>query len=134
MNEAVYSFTPEALHLVGEARLAYVRKVYSYFGLGLLSAAFASIFAMNSPLVFMMARSPILSIVLFIGLMVFANRSATNAKRAVPTLVAATFMTGLIFSPVLYGIAHNLIPGSSVNTICNALIISITIYAGLTAY
>ena len=33
-----YSFTPDAIALVGDARLAYVRKVYTYFAFGIAAA------------------------------------------------------------------------------------------------
>ncbi len=130
----VYSFTPEALQLVGEARLAYVRKVYTYFGIAIASAIAGTLIAMNTGLAFSFANAPIIGIIAFFGSIWFASRSANNPSRAVPTLSIATFISGLFVAPMLYAIAHGYIRGTSTGTIYDALLLSGSIFAGLTLY
>ena len=130
----VYSFTPEALQLVGAARLAYVRTVYSYFLIAVGSAIAGALIAMNTDLGFSFARSPFIGIIVFFGAFWFASRSANNPSRAVPTLSIATFVSGLFVAPLLYAITHNYIRGASTGTIYDALILSGSIFAGLTLY
>ena len=130
----VYSFTPEALQLVGEARLAYVRKVYTYFSIAVASAICGALLAMNTDLGFSFAHAPIIGIIAFFGAFWFASRSANNPSRAVPTLSVATFISGLFIAPVLYAIAHGYVRESSVGTIYDALVLSGSIFAGLTLY
>jgi modulator of FtsH protease len=130
----VYSFTPEALQLAGEAKLAYVRKVYSYFLIAVGSAITGALLAMNSDLAFSFAHAPFIGIIAFFGSMWFATRSANNPSRAVPTLSIATFISGLFVAPMLYMIAHGYIRGTSTGTIYDALILSGSIFAGLTLY
>ncbi|HEY3874597.1 MAG TPA: Bax inhibitor-1/YccA family protein [Candidatus Kapabacteria bacterium] len=130
----VYSFTPEALQLVGTARLAYVRKVYTYFSIAVASAIAGALIAMNTDLGFSFAHAPIVGIIAFFGAFWFASRSANNPSRAVPTLSVATFVSGLFIAPVLYAIAHGYVRGSSVATIYDALVLSGSIFAGLTLY
>src|SRR5881296_976703 len=91
----VYSFTPEALQLVGEARLAYVRKVYSYFSIAVASAIAGTLISMQSDLAFSFAHSPIIGLIVFLGAFWFASASANNPSRAVPTLSIATFVSGM---------------------------------------
>src|SRR5437867_6553826 len=106
-NQATaFDFTPDALQLVGQARLAYIRKVYTYFGLGLLTAVVGVVAAMNTGLWLIIARSPIIGLIAFIGTIFWASKAASNPARAVPTLMLATFVSGLILSPTLYMIAH----------------------------
>src|SRR5579871_4935570 len=130
----VYSFTPEALELVGEARLAYVRKVYSYFSIAVASAIAGTLIAMQTGLAFSFANSPIIGMLVFIGSIWFASTSANNPSRAVPTLSIATFVSGMFVAPLLYAIAHGYIRGTSTGTIYDALILSGSIFAGLTLY
>jgi FtsH-binding integral membrane protein len=132
--QPVYSFTPDALQLVGEARLAYVRKVYSYFLVAIASAAFGTLLAFQSDLGISFARSPIFALIALFGSVWFASRSANNPTLAVPTLGVATFISGLIVAPTLYVIAHGYIPGMTVGTIYSALTLSGSIFVGLTAY
>lgn len=132
--QPVYSFTPDALQLVGEARLAYVRKVYSYFLVAIGSAAFGTLLAFQSDLGISFGRSPIFAIIALFGSVWFASRSANNPALAVPTLGLATFISGLIVAPTLYAIAHGYIPGMTVGTIYSALTLSGSIFFGLTAY
>ncbi len=133
-SDPVYSFTPEALQLVGEARLAYVRTVYSYFLIAVGSAIAGTLLAMNTDLGFSFARAPFVGIIVFFGAFWFASRSANNPSRAVPTLSIATFVSGLFVAPLLYAITHNYIRGTSTSTIYDALILSGSIFAGLTLY
>ncbi len=143
----VYSFTPEALTLVGEARLAYIRKVYSYFAIAVGSAIAGTLIAMNTGLAFSFANAPrlvglafsfanapIIGIAAFFGSIWFASRSANNPSRAVPTLSIATFVSGLFVAPMLYAIAHGYIRGTSTGTIYDALLLSGSIFGGLTLY
>ncbi|SRR5581483_4054914 len=130
----VYSFTPEALTLVGEARLAYVRKVYTYFAIAVGSAIAGTLIAMQSGLAFSFANAPIIGILAFFGSIWFASSSANNPSRAVPTLSIATFISGLFVAPTLYAIAHGYIRGMSTGTIYDALFLSGSIFAGLTLY
>jgi modulator of FtsH protease len=132
--QPIYSFTPDALQLVGEARLAYVRKVYSYFLVAIGSAAFGTLLAFQSDLGVSFARSPFFAIIALIGSVWFASRSANNPTLAVPTLGVATFISGLVVAPTLYVIAHGYIQGMTVGTIYSALTLSGSIFVGLTAY
>jgi modulator of FtsH protease len=131
---SVYSFTPEALQLVGAARLAYVRKVYSYFSIAVASAIAGTLIAMESGLAFSFAHSPIIGMLVFFCSIWFASKSANNPSRAVPTLSIATFISGMFVAPMLYAIAHGYIRGTSTATIYDALILSGSIFAGLTLY
>jgi modulator of FtsH protease len=133
-GDPVYSFTPEALQLVGTARLAYVRTVYSYFLIAVASAIAGALIAMNTDLAFSFARSPFIGIIVFFGAFWFASRSANNPSRAVPSLSIATFVSGLFVAPMLYAIAHGYIRGTSTGTIYDALVLSGSIFAGLTLY
>jgi modulator of FtsH protease len=133
-SNPVYSFTPEALQLVGEARLAYVRRVYSYFSIAVASAIAGTLIAMNTGLAFSFAHSPIVGMIAFFGSMWFAMRSANNPSRAVPTLSIATFISGMFVAPMLYAMAHGYIRGTSTATIYDALILSGSIFGGLTLY
>src|SRR5205085_437996 len=62
------------------------------------------------------------------------SRSATNPSRAVPTLSIATFVSGMFIAPLLYAIAHGYMRGTSTGTIYDALVLSGSIFAGLTLY
>lgn len=130
----VYSFTPEALQLAGEARLAYVRKVYAYFSIAVASAIGGTLIAMESGLAFSFVHSPIIGMLVFFGSIWFASTSANNPSRAVPTLSIATFISGMFVAPMLYAIAHGYIRGTSTATIYDALILTGSIFAGLTLY
>jgi FtsH-binding integral membrane protein len=52
----------------------------------------------------------------------------------VPTLSVATFISGLFVAPMLYAIAHGYIRGTSTGTIYDALLLSGSIFGGLTLY
>lgn len=133
IGNPVYSFTPEALELVGEARIAYIRKVYSYFAIAVASAIAGTLIAMNTALAFSFANAPFVGIIAFFGSIWFASRSANNPSRAVPTLSVATFISGLFVAPMLYAIAHGYI-GAGTATIYDALFLSGSIFGGLTLY
>ncbi len=130
----MYSFTPDALQLVGEARLAYVRKVYTYFSIAVASAISGTLIAMQSDLAFSFAHSPIIGMLAFFASIWFAGKSANNPSRAVPTLSVATFISGLFVAPMLYAIAHGYFRGMSTASIYDALILSGSIFGGLTLY
>jgi modulator of FtsH protease len=129
-----YSFTPEAMTLVGEARLAYIRKVYAYFGLGIAAAIGGSLIAMNTGLVFFSLQHPFIGLIAFLGMAIFASSSATNPTRAVPTLLGFTFVSGVIISPTLYAIAHGYIHGTDTGVIYDALFLTSLVFGSLTAY
>jgi modulator of FtsH protease len=133
-GQPVYSFTPEALQLVGEARLAYVRKVYTYFLVAIGSAAFGTLLAFQSDLAISFARAPFIAIIALFGSVWFAGRSANNPSLAVPTLGVATFISGLVVAPTLYVIAHGYVRGMTVATIYDALLLSSSTFVGLTTY
>lgn len=132
-NVGNYEFTPEAISLIGEAKVAYVRKVYSYFGLGLLGGVAGSLVAMNTSLVFFFASSPFIGLLLFLGIVFMASRASANPTTALPMLVAATFVSGLVISPTLFAIANGY-TGAGPNAIYTALLMTVTVFAGLTAY
>jgi FtsH-binding integral membrane protein len=134
IGNPVYSFAPGALELVGAARLAYIRKVYTYFSIAVGSAIVGTLLAIQTDLAFSFANSPIVGMIAFFGSVWFASRSANNPSRAVPTLSIATFVSGMFIAPMLYAIAKGYIPGTSVGTIYDALILSGSIFGGLTLY
>ena len=131
---AVYSFTPEALTLVGEARAAYVRQVYSYFSLGLLGGIVGALVGMETGILRMIMSMPLIGFLGMIGMLIFAQRSSSNPARAVPTMMGFTFVSGLVLSPTLFAIAHGYVPGAGPQTIFNALGLSGLVFGGLTAY
>ena len=135
MNTATgYSFTPDALRLVGVARLAYVRKVYTYFTIAMGFAIFGTLLAMQTGLWMAFAQHPFIGMILFFGSFMLASKSANNPGRAVPTLSLATFVSGLYIAPTLFAISHGFIRGMSTDTIYNALILTGAIFSGLTLY
>src|SRR3954470_10647104 len=91
-----YSFTTDAISLVGEARLVYVRKVYSYFALGIAAAIGGSVLSMNTNFVYFALQHPFIGLIVFIGMAIFASASASSPTRAVPTLLGFTFVSGVI--------------------------------------
>jgi modulator of FtsH protease len=132
-NVGQYTFTPEALSLAGEARLAYIRKVYSYFGLAIAAAIGGSLLSMNTGLVVFFGTSPIISLILFFGAFFLASRSAENPAAALPTLVGATFVSGLVMSPAIYAVANGY-TGAGPGAIYSALLLTATVFSGLTLY
>src|SRR6476620_2025090 len=100
-NVSQFTFTPEALSLAGEARLAYIRKVYSYFGLAIAAAIGGTLLSMNTGLVGFFGTSPFIGLILFLGAVFLASRSAENPVTALPTLIGATFVSGLVMSPTI---------------------------------
>jgi FtsH-binding integral membrane protein len=131
---SAFNFTPDALTMVGDARLAYIRKVYSYFALGIAAAVGGSLLSMNTQLVYFALAHPFIGLILFIGMAIFASASATNPSRAVPTLLGFTFVSGVIISPTLFAIAHGYVPGADVGVIYDALFLTSLIFGALTAY
>jgi modulator of FtsH protease len=131
---SAYNFTPEAITLVGEARLAYIRKVYSYFALGIAAAIGGSLLAMNTQLVFFAVDHPFIGIIAFFGMVIFASASATNPTRALPTLLGFTFVSGIFISPTLYAIAHGYVHGADTGVIYDALFLTSLVFGSLTAY
>lgn len=133
INNQTFEFSGDALQSVGQARLAYVRKVYSFFGLGLLMAAAGTLISMNTSIVFLVAAHPIISLIVMIGAVILASASAKHPSRALPTMLLFTFISGATISPTLYAIANGYI-GTGVGLIYNALFLTILIFGGLTAY
>lgn len=129
-----FDFTPEALTLVGEARLAYVRKVYSYFGLGILAAIGGALFSMQTPLVMIVHQNPLLGFAASIMMVIFASKSSTHPRYAVPTLIGYAFVVGVVLSPTLFMISNRYIPGVGPEVIYDALGLTGMIFAGLTSY
>ncbi|MEI8135426.1 MAG: Bax inhibitor-1/YccA family protein [bacterium] len=133
-GQSTFSFTPDALTLVGQARLAYIRKVYTYFSFAIFAGVAGAIIAMNTGLVFFSVQHPFIGMIAFIAMAFFASSSASNPTRAVPTLLGFTFLSGVIISPSLYAIAHGYIRGSGVATIYDALFLTSLVFGALTAY
>jgi FtsH-binding integral membrane protein len=133
-NNPSFEFSGDALQAAGQARLSYVRKVYSYFGLGLLAAAAGSLISMNSGIVYSIAAHPIIAVIAFIATFFFATASANNQSRALPALLLFTFVNGTFISPLLYAIASGYIKGTGPGLIYNALFLTILIFAALTTY
>jgi modulator of FtsH protease len=131
---ASYDFTPEALQLAGSAKLAYLRRVYSYFGLGIVGAIVGTLLSMNTSLVFAVGAHPIIGFIVLIGMVMFAAKSSTHPTRAVPMLVLFTFISGIIFSPTIYVIANHYIPGAGPETIYDAIFLTSLVFGALTAY
>lgn len=129
-----YSFTQDSIALVGDARLAYIRKVYTYFAFGIAAAIAGSLIAMNTALVFFAIQHPFIGLIAFFGMAIFASSSANNPTRAVPTLVGFTFVSGVIISPTLYAIAHGYISGTGPGIIYDALFLTSLVFGALTAY
>src|SRR2546423_56872 len=111
-GQSTFSFTPEALTLAGQARLAYIRKVYTYFSFGIAAAIAGSLIAMNTQLVYFALVHPFIGMIAFFGMAIFASSSANNPTRALPTLLGFTFVSGVIISPTLFAIAHGFIGGT----------------------
>lgn len=129
-NIGQYNFTPEALSLAGEARLAYIRKVYTYFGLAIAAAIGGVLVSINTGVVLFFASSPIISILLLLGTVWFAGRSAENPATALPTLVLATFLSGMVVSPLIYMIAGT----QGLDAVYTAALLSGMVFGGLTLY
>jgi len=129
-----FQFTPDAIQLAGTARLAYIRKVYTYFGFGILAAIAGSLLAMNSSLVYFAAEHRIVALIVYLGAFFFASSSADKPTRAVPTMVLFTFISGVIISPLLFAIAHSYLPNTGVQMIYNALFLTGLVFAGLSTY
>ncbi len=134
INNSSFQFSADALESAGVARLAYLRKVYSYFFLGILLAVGGALLTMNSDLVFLVAQHPWISLIVMIGAVFFASASAKKPNMALPSLLLFTFVSGAVISPTLYVIAHGYIKGTGPGLIYNALALTTLIFAGLTAY
>ncbi len=133
-SENTFQFTPEALALVGQARLAYIRKVYTYFSFGLLAAIVGALVSMNTGMVYFAAGNRLILFVAYIGAFFWAQSSADKPTRAVPTMILFTFISGVMLSPLLFSIAHSYIPGTGVQVIYNALFLTGIVFGGLTTY
>jgi FtsH-binding integral membrane protein len=133
-NNSSFEFSTDALAAAGEARLSYVRKVYSYFGLGLLAAAGGALITMNSGVVYTIAEHPYITLFAFLGTFFFATSSAKNPSRALPALLLFTFVNGAMISPLLFVIASGYVKGTGPGLIYNALFLTILIFAALTTY
>jgi modulator of FtsH protease len=129
-NVGQYTFTPEAMSVVGEARMAYIRKVYTYFALAVATGIGGTLLAVNTSLVFFFATSPFISLILFLGIVWFAGRSAENPTTALPTLAAATFVSGMVISPMIYLVAGT----QGMGAIYSALTLTACVFGGLTLY
>jgi modulator of FtsH protease len=129
-NIGQFNFTPEALSLAGEARLAYIRKVYSYFGLAIAAAIGGVLVSLNTSLVYFFANSPIISLILMLGTVWFASRSADNPATALPTLTLATFVSGAVVSPMIFLVAG----AQGFGAVYSAALLTGTVFGGLTLY
>ncbi len=111
-------------------RMAFIRKVYAIFFVGILFAvggvALGFVFP---PLMLAVAQHPIITLLLMLGGVI-----AAQAVRHVPGVNLLAFfgfttMTGVIISPLLYYVSQTN-PGS----ILQAGVLTIGIFGGLTAY
>lgn len=134
INNSTFQFSSDALQTAGVARLAYIRKVYSYFFAGIVVAVVGALLTMNSELVFTIAQHPWISLIVMIGAVMLASASAKNPARALPTLLLFTFISGAVISPTLYVIANGYIEGTGPGLIYNALALTTLIFAALTTY
>ena len=133
-QSSTFDFTPEALQLAGYARLVYLRKVYSYFGIGIIGAIVGTLVAMNTGLVVVIAQMPFIGFLALIGMIFLAQAKSSSPTAALPTLVAFTFISGVTLSPTLYVLSHRYIPGVGPEVIYESLGLASMIFAGLTAY
>jgi FtsH-binding integral membrane protein len=129
-----YSFTPDAMSLVGEVRLAYIRKVYTYFSFAIAAGVGGALISMNTSLVYYSLEHPFIGLILFFGMAIFASSSAGNPTRALPTLLGFTFVSGIIISPTLFAIAHGYVRGADTGVIYDALFLTSLVFGALTAY
>ncbi len=135
LNTGSFEFSSDALQAAGVARLAYVRKVYSFFGLGLLTAASGTMITMGSPAMLnMVAMNPWITFFVMIGGIFFAKAMSNKPQMALPAMLLFTFISGASIAPMLYMIASGYIPGTGPGLIYNALIITCLIFAALTTY
>src|SRR5688572_29549856 len=113
LNTGSFEFSSDALQAAGVARLAYVRKVYSFFGLGLLTAVSGTMITMNSPaMLTTIAAHPWITLLVMIGGIFFANAMANKPQMALPAMLLFTFISGASIAPTLYVIASGYIPGT----------------------
>jgi modulator of FtsH protease len=129
-NVGQYNFTPEALSLAGVARLAYIRKVYSFFGLAILAGIGGAIVSIQTGLVMAMAGSPIIGLILFIGAVWVAGRQADNPVLAIPLLSLSAFVSGLVASPLIFYVAGT----QGIGAVYSAALLTTTVFTGLTVY
>jgi modulator of FtsH protease len=129
-NIGQFDFTPEALSLVGTARLAYIRKVYTYFGLAIAIGIGGTLLSINTGIVYTIAAHPIISLIAFMLTVFIASRSAENPATALPTLAGATFVSGLAISPLIFLVAG----AQGTGAIYTALTLTASVFAGLTIY
>jgi modulator of FtsH protease len=133
-GRSTYSFTPDAISLAGTARLAYIRKVYTYFSMAIAVGIGGALIAMNTSLVYFSVQHPFIGLIVFLGMAIFASSSAGNPTRALPTLLGFTFVSGVIISPTLFAIAHGYIRGTGPGVIYDALFLTSLVFGALTAY
>lgn len=134
-STTTYEFSGDALRSAGVARLAYVRKVYSFFGLGLLAAVGGTLITMNSPgLLQSIALHPWITLIVMIGAVFFASAMSRRPQAALPAMLLFTFISGASIAPTIYVIASGYIAGTGPGLIYNALFLTVLIFAALTTY
>lgn len=82
------------------ARVLYLRQVFQYLFLGLLTAAAGTQVGMMPPVLRIVASSPWLSLFAMIGLVIWASKAA-NGPRAGIAYYTFSFFMGLIIAPVI---------------------------------
>ena len=134
-NTGSFEFSGDALRSASEARISYIRKVYSFFGLGLLAAAGGTLITMNTPgLLITIAQNMLISILVYFGAFFFASKASTNPTMALPALLLFTFVSGAILAPTLLVIAMTNLDGAGFGLIYNALFFTCLIFGALTVY
>jgi modulator of FtsH protease len=135
INSGTYEFSSDAQQAAGVARLSYVRKVYSYFGLGLLTAVAGTLITMGSVgLMVTISQNILIAIILYFGAFIFASKASNNPTMALPAMLLFTFISGAILAPTLFIIAATNIDGTGPGVIYNALFCTCLIFAALTTY
>lgn len=135
LNTGSFEFSGDALQSASIARLSYIRKVYSFFGLGLVSAVAGTLITMNTPgLLYAIATNTIVAIIVYFGAFFFAAGAANKPTMALPALLLFTFVSGAILAPTLLVIAMSNLDGAGFGLIYNALFFTCLIFGALTAY
>jgi len=134
-NTGSFEFSGDALRTAGIARLAYIRKVYSFFSLGLVAAVAGTLITMNSPgLLSQIAQHPWITLFVMIGAIFFASAMSHRPTMALPAMLLFTFISGASIAPTLYVIASGYIEGTGPGLIYNALFLTCLIFGALTTY
>jgi len=118
------------MSLVGEARLAYIRKVYSFFGLAILAGVGGAVVSIQSGLVLAIAGSPFIAFILLMASIWFAGRHADNQTLAIPLLSLSAFISGLAASPLIFWVAGT----QGIGAVYSAALLATTVFSGLTLY